>query len=127
MDFPELLAVLLHQNCAQYIPAEIARLETLAETNGNNLALQMYLRYFETTKECPNEAQLKDFTSSQPMCTAESIGLELQSAQMFEPLAETVVFPLALNNAWKAAREYYTRLGYHKRQATWLNRYSGEQ
>jgi hypothetical protein len=34
MEFPGLLAVLLYQDCAAYIPAAEERLKTLAEANG---------------------------------------------------------------------------------------------
>ncbi len=113
MDFPELLCVLLSQDYSAEIPAVEARLRMLAEANGGNDALSIYLNYFAKTKTTPNAAQLKSHASCYPKSSgAEFIAVDLENAEMYKPECPPNNLPLALERAWEDANQGYVLAGY---------------
>jgi hypothetical protein len=112
MEFAPLLAVLLYQDCTAHIPAAAARLTLLAQANGTNLALERYLDYFNRTKITPNPDQLKNFAESAPQAVLGIIDDEVEQAEFFKDQHSPGSFPIALEEAWAAANNYYVQHGF---------------
>ena len=112
MEFPELLSVLLYEDCSAHIPCEEARLKTLATTNHCNMPLQLYLSYFAKIKQCPNSDQLLSYGLGVPKFDEAQIADDLQQAKDFRKGCPPGSFVMALENAWQEADNHYVSHGY---------------
>jgi hypothetical protein len=112
MEFPELLSVLLYEDCYSQAVAEEPRLRALATANGTNAALQIYLNYINKTGQSPNPEHLKSLANSTPKCGEEQIADDLQQAADFKTAYPSGSFQLALEEAWTEANSKYVSHGY---------------
>ena len=111
MEFPELLSVLLYEDCSAQIPAELPRLKTLAYASGYNPALILYLRYFTKVNQCPTPEQLISFGYTVDKFSPEQISGDLEMAAEFKK-AGTSGFAMAMEEAWEQAGNKYAQDGY---------------
>ena len=112
MELPELLSVLLYQDCSAQIPAESIRLNILANANDGNLALKIYLGYFDKTGETPNADQLRAYACQVAKCSENSIAFDLERAADWKGAYPPGSFTLALENTWGEATRLYVSIGY---------------
>ncbi|MBZ5698678.1 MAG: AAA family ATPase [Acidobacteriia bacterium] len=112
MEFPELLSVLLYEDCSAHILTEEARLKTLATANGCNSALILYLNYFNKIKQCPNPEQLLSHGFSTPKFSEEQIADDLERAADYRKAFPPGSFAMALEHAWGEANQQYMSHGY---------------
>ncbi len=112
MEFPELLSVLLYEDCSTHVSQELPRLQALANANGSNTALQRYLSYFEEFKQTPTADQLRAFCGDRQY-GVEAIKADLEFAENWHNVEPPSGFALAFRNSWKAADKQH-RLMAHK-------------
>ncbi len=123
MEFPELLSVLLYEDCSTHVSQELPRLQALANANGTNTALKMYLEFFNKCQVTPNPEQLNNFcftVSASNYPTTKPVGIntdliadDLETAHQYRETG-SVGFAMALEKSWANANAHYIKAGHVK-------------